>query len=77
MLEQDMKDAFSNGLFPIYKLFIIDNHDMSLGNMIYLIIMKEPCINKIYATKKHDRTSPSKVILEHTHTAKVNHNTHK
>lgn len=71
-----MKYAFSNGIFPIYKLFFSDNHT-SLGDMIDIIIKKEPCINKIYAMKKHDPISPLKVILEHTQMAKANHVTHK
>lgn len=75
--EQDMKDAFSNGLLPIYKLFFIDNHDMSLDNMIDLILKKEPCITKIYAMKKHGYTSPPNIVLEHTPKAEENHVTHK
>ena len=45
MFEKDLKYNFANGLLPIYKLFIIDNYNMSLDDMIELVIKKEPCIN--------------------------------
>jgi len=75
MSEQDLKDAFVNGLLPIYKLFVISNHDMSLGDMIDIIIKKEPCIKKFYAMKNKDNTQ--KFILEHTNRTKANNVTHK
>lgn len=56
MPKQDLKYAFANGILPIYKLFFIFNHDMSLGDMIDIVIKKEPCIKKLYAMKNNDNT---------------------
>ena len=77
MPEQDMKDDFVDGLLPIYKLFIIDNHAMNLGDMIDLMVKKEPCINKICAMKKFDHASFPKLIYEDPHKVEENHITHK
>lgn len=74
MLEQDLKDTFTNGLLPIYNLFIISNHDMSLGDMIDIIIKKEPYIKKIY-TMKNNNTQ--KFIPKNTNRAEVNNITYK
>ena len=77
MPEQDLKDAFLYGLSPIYKLFIISNHDMSLGDMIDIVIKKEPCIKILYAMKNNDNTHHKKLISENINRPKVNNVTHK
>ena len=48
-----------------------------LGAMIDLLLRKEPCINKLYAMKKHDHDSPLEFILEHTNRAEENNVTHR
>lgn len=65
MPEQELKDTFASGLLPIYKLLVISNHDISLGDMIDLVNNKAPCINKFY-TMKNKYTSQndiSKVLI--------------
>lgn len=62
--EQELKHIFTDSLLPIFKLFIIDNHVISLGDMIDILIKKEPCINKLYAMKKHDYNSQPKGVHE-------------
>lgn len=58
MPEQDLKEVFACGLLPIYKLYIIHNHNISLGDMIDFVIKKETCINKICTIKNKDHASP-------------------
>ena len=65
MPEQDMKYAF------------VDNRAMYLGDMIDLIIKKDPCTNKVYAIKKLDHTSHLKFIPKNTHKIEANHVTKK
>jgi len=48
MLEQDLKDTFTNALFLVYKLLVISNRDMTLGEMMDVLFKKEACIKKIY-----------------------------
>ena len=69
MPKQELKDAFANGLLPIFRLFIISHNDILLGDMIDFVIKKEPCINKIYAMKNKDHASPLKFVLENTNRA--------
>ena len=77
MPKQDLKYAFANGLLPIYKLFIISNHDMSLGDMIDIVIKKEPCIKKLYAKKNNENTHCKKSIPKYTNKIEANNVTHK
>jgi len=46
MLEQDLKDTFANALFPMYKLLVISNRDMILGEMMDVLFKNEVCIKK-------------------------------
>lgn len=38
--EYELKYIFFGSLLPQYKLFVISNHDLSLGDMIDIIIKK-------------------------------------
>jgi len=73
MHEQNLKDAFVNGLLPIYNLFVISNHDILFDDMIDTIINKEPCIKKLYAI---NNDNAQKVFLEHTNRVEANNVTH-
>jgi len=48
---------------------------MSLGDIIDIVIKKEPCINKLYAMK--NKYNSHNVVLENLHRAKANTVTHK
>jgi len=48
MPEQDLKDTFVNDLFPIYKLLVISNHHMTLGEMLDVVLKKEVSVEKLY-----------------------------
>jgi len=57
MPEQDLKDTFMNALLPAYKLLLISNHNMTLWNMMDVVLKKEPCIKKLYAM--HNNNTPT------------------
>lgn len=72
---QDLKDAFPNGILPIYKLFFISNHDISLGDMKGIVNKKKSCINKLYAMK--NKYTSHNVIPKNPHRVEANTVTHK
>lgn len=44
-----MKDIFANALLLVYKLLVIANHDVTLGEMIHVVFKKKAYIDKLYA----------------------------
>ena len=77
MDEHELKHIFLNGVFPIYKLFVIYIHDMYLGDMIEIITKKEPCIKILSAMKHVDHASLVKPITETQTKVEANHVTCK
>ena len=77
MDEHELKHIFVDGLLPIYKLYVISNHDMSLGYMIDIVTKKEPCIKKLSAMKHVEHTSPAKSIIENQTKVEANHVAHE
>ena len=52
-------------LLLIYKLFVISNHNLSLGDMIIFVTKKEPCIKKVFAMKNVDHASLVKHVTKY------------
>lgn len=65
MEEHELKQIFVDSIFPSYKLFVISNHDLSLGDMIDIITKKESCINKLYTMKNFEVASPIQSTTNH------------
>jgi len=41
MPEQDLNDTIFNALLPLYKILVISNHDMKLGEMMDVLFKKK------------------------------------
>ena len=67
MSEQDLKDTFASALFPMYKLLVISNWYMTLGEMMDVLFKKEACIKNLYAMHSNkSQTYDKKVNIPNT-----------
>jgi len=61
MLEQDLKDTFANALFPIYKLLVISNCNIKLGEILDVVLKKEASVKNLYAMRNKPVTYKKKI----------------